>query len=162
LPDGTWVSGSVSVQTDQWLPREAGYTRAFQDSIAFYKPLNGNTETDITIVCRIDLNDSGDEGQGGFIPMWVYVKMIGMTGAASIVNMRQALVEEKEARLARGEVQVPWWKKGGLRLDKLLREQLPQRTDIIPWRNPCRRNMTTTDGHDCSKQESKKRFPWSR
>jgi hypothetical protein len=124
LPDGTWVSGSVSVQTDQWLPREAGYTRAFQDSIAFYKPLNGNTETDITIVCRIDLNDSGDEGQGGFIPMWVYVKMIGMTGAASIVNMRQALVEEKEARLARGEVQVPWWKKGGLRLDKILREQL--------------------------------------
>jgi hypothetical protein len=58
LTDGTWVSGSVSVQTDQWLPREAGYTRAFQDSIAFYKPLNGNTETDITIVCRIDLNDS--------------------------------------------------------------------------------------------------------
>lgn len=37
LSDGTWVSGTVSVHTDS-LPRQPGYTRAFQDSIAFYKP----------------------------------------------------------------------------------------------------------------------------
>jgi len=42
--DGSWVSGTVSVHTAQ-LPRQYGYTRAFQDSIAFYKPVQNNTET---------------------------------------------------------------------------------------------------------------------
>jgi len=42
--DGSWVSGTVSVRTPQ-LPRQNGYTRAFQDSIAFYKPVKNNTET---------------------------------------------------------------------------------------------------------------------
>lgn len=42
--DGSWVSGTVSVRTAQ-LPRQKGYTRAFQDSIAFYKPVKNNTET---------------------------------------------------------------------------------------------------------------------
>jgi hypothetical protein len=44
-PDGTWVSGTVSVICDHLLPREKGYTRAFQDSIAFYKPVAGNSKT---------------------------------------------------------------------------------------------------------------------
>jgi len=42
--DGSWVSGTVSVRTAQ-LPRMEGYTRAFQDSIAFYKPVANNSET---------------------------------------------------------------------------------------------------------------------
>ena len=89
LVDGTWVSGTVSIHT-QTLPRQQGYTRAFQDSIAFYKPTAQN-HTDLTIVCRIDLNDSG--GDGGWIPMWFYRKTIGITGAQSVLRMRDALVE---------------------------------------------------------------------
>ena len=89
LEDGTWVSGTVSVQTNQ-LPRQPGYTRAFQDSVAFYKPTDRN-HTALTIVCRIDLNDSG--GDGGWIPMWFYIKTIGYTGAQSVLRMRNALVE---------------------------------------------------------------------
>lgn len=95
LPDGTWVSGTVSVQSDL-LPRQPGYIRAFQDSIAFYKPVDGNTKTELTIMCRIDLNDSGEDGTGGFIPMWLYVKTIGKTGTQSVIRMRNALIEEKE------------------------------------------------------------------
>ena len=88
LEDGTWVSGTVSVHTDS-LPRQPGYTRAFQDSVAFYKPTDQN-HTDLTIVCRIDLNDSSG---GGWIPMWLYVKTIGYTGAESVLRMRNALVQ---------------------------------------------------------------------
>jgi len=102
LEDGSLVSGSVSVQTDL-VPRHSDYTRAFQDSIAFYKPLKGNTETSLTIVCRIDLNDSDEDGRGGFFPMWLYVKTIGITGAKSVISMRNALIQEKEERKARGE-----------------------------------------------------------
>lgn len=63
--DGTMVSGSVTIQSAD-IPRMRGYVRAFQDSIAFYKPLS-EEETEITIVCRIDLNDR--DGSGGHIPM---------------------------------------------------------------------------------------------
>jgi len=94
LKDGTWVSGSVSVVTPK-IPRVAGYTRAYQDSIAFYKPLSKD-ETEVTIVCRIDLNDSAADGSGGSIPMWLYVKTIGATGARSVISMRRALSEEEE------------------------------------------------------------------
>eukprot|EP00538_Stauroneis_constricta_P006738 CAMPEP_0119562044 /NCGR_PEP_ID=MMETSP1352-20130426/19348_1 /TAXON_ID=265584 /ORGANISM="Stauroneis constricta, Strain CCMP1120" /LENGTH=417 /DNA_ID=CAMNT_0007610383 /DNA_START=81 /DNA_END=1334 /DNA_ORIENTATION=+ len=100
LSDGTWVSGTVSVQTPV-IPRKDGYTRAFQDSIAFYKPLNGNRETLLTIVCRIDLNDSTAGGSGGLIPMWLYVKTIGATGVRSVLNMRQALIDDAEERRRR-------------------------------------------------------------
>jgi hypothetical protein len=96
LSDGTWVSGSVSVETPQ-LPRQTGYTRAFQDSIAFYKPLDGNTSTHVTIVCRIDLNDSTSDGAGGWIPMWVYVKTIGGTGVRSVTSMRDEITKEHDA-----------------------------------------------------------------
>jgi hypothetical protein len=51
--------------------------------------------SDLTIVCRIDLNDSGEDGAGGFIPMWLYVKTIGHTAAASVNSMRQALIKEQ-------------------------------------------------------------------
>lgn len=124
LEDGTWVSGTVSVEIDEEdsptsdqnkkhhrkktstvralpsLRRNKSYTRAFQDSIAFYKPMRKTSVDDegrtrLTIVCRIDLNDSNEEyGSGGCIPMWLYVKTIGMTGARSVLNMRRCLLEE--------------------------------------------------------------------
>merc|ERR1712151_1296318 len=74
LLDGTLISGTVSVITSE-ISRQRGYTRAFQDSIAFYRPFpEDNNRTHLTIVCRIDLNDSSDDGTGGFMPMWLYVK----------------------------------------------------------------------------------------
>lgn len=94
LSDGTWVSGSVSIQTPQ-IPRQSGYIRAFQDSIAFYKPLDGNTKTVLTIICRIDLNDSSPDGEGGWIPMWLYVKTVGATGLRSVTIMRDIIMKEK-------------------------------------------------------------------
>lgn len=94
LPDGTRISGTVAVKSDL-LPRQSGYVRAFQDSIAFYKPIEGNTKTELTIMCRIDLNDSSKDGTGGFVPMWMYVRTIGKSGALSIIRMRNALQEEK-------------------------------------------------------------------
>ncbi|KAG7371236.1 START domain containing protein [Nitzschia inconspicua] len=99
LEDGTWVSGTVSVHSPSKIPRNKGYTRAFQDSIAFYKPLfenDCNTRTKLTIVCRIDLNDSNKDGAGGWIPMWLYVKTIGATGVRSVMNMRKALLENRK------------------------------------------------------------------
>ena len=96
LRDGTWVSGTVSVETPQ-IPRQHGYTRAFQDSIAFYKPFHderdGTESTHVTIICRIDLNDSSSDGSGGWMPMWLYVKTIGATGVQSVTSMRQAVLE---------------------------------------------------------------------
>jgi hypothetical protein len=93
--DGAWVSGTVSVVTEQ-LPRKKGYTRAFQDSIAFYEPLKaddktGRPRTKLTIVFRIDLNDSTEGGSGGFVPMWMYVKTVGTTGMLSVQNMKKQL-----------------------------------------------------------------------
>lgn len=113
LEDGTWVSGTVSVQINEstrdapcLLLRNKSYTRAFQDSIAFYKPVSSSeTETEVdvhcgrtklTILCRIDLNDSS--GSGGCIPMWLYVKTIGITGVRSVLNMRQCLLEAQDQR----------------------------------------------------------------
>jgi hypothetical protein len=132
LDDGTWVSGTVSVEfnetksksdnegddenendtttTTTSLPyRNKSYTRAFQDSIAFYKPIPPSAgatsssslsgeRTKLTIICRIDLNDSSStsDGGGGCIPMWLYVKTIGITGARSVLNMRRALLEEED------------------------------------------------------------------
>jgi hypothetical protein len=135
LDDGTWVSGTVSVEfnetktdsdndngnegddenendrtttTTTSLPyRNKSYTRAFQDSIAFYKPIPPHASssssslseerTKLTIICRIDLNDSSSSTSdgGGCIPMWLYVKTIGITGARSVLNMRRALLEEE-------------------------------------------------------------------
>ena len=118
LADGTWVSGTVSVQVPEdntettskdsnkslpSLKRNKSYTRAFQDSIAFYKPLppkpgREQGRTRVTIVCRIDLNDSN--GSGGCVPMWLYVKTIGMTGARSVLSMRNVLLEEEKLNAA--------------------------------------------------------------
>ena len=93
--DGTWVSGTVSVTTDR-IPRERGYVRAYQDSIAFYEALDSDEETGkprmkLTIVFRLDLNDSRDGGDGGYVPMWIYVKTVGATGMASVQNMKRQL-----------------------------------------------------------------------
>jgi len=93
--DGAWVSGTVSVVTDQ-IPRMNGYVRAYQDSIAFYESLENTKDTNqpqmkLTIVFRIDLNDTRDGGDGGFVPMWAYVKTVGTTGMASVQNMKRQL-----------------------------------------------------------------------
>ena len=110
LDDGTMISGTVSIHLPSLIPKNPmeGYTRAYQDSIAFYKPLQNNTQTQITIICRIDLNDNliiedddtGDDtsGGGGSIPMWLYVKTIGVTGNKSVRTMRDVLVEAKHER----------------------------------------------------------------
>ena len=108
LQDGTMISGTVSIHLPSLIPKNPseGYTRAYQDSIAFYKPLNDNTQTQITIICRIDLNDnlileddeSNGDGGGGLIPMWLYVKTIGVTGNKSVRTMRDVLVEAKHER----------------------------------------------------------------
>ena len=92
--DGTLVSGTVSVIAPQLAPRQTGYTRAFQDSIAFYEPIDSGEKTQLTIICRIDLNDSAPDGEGGFMPMWLYVKTIGATGARSVLSMRNYLERE--------------------------------------------------------------------
>lgn len=99
LEDGTWVSGTVSVETPK-IPRQKSYVRAFQDSIAFYKAISAN-KTNITIVCRIDLNDSAPEdgSGGGWIPMYVYVKTVGISGARSVLNMRKVLIEAQKEKL---------------------------------------------------------------
>lgn len=93
--DGAWVSGTVSVVTDR-IPREKGYVRAYQDSIAFYESLPDDPETGrprmkLTIAFRLDLNDSRDGGDGGYVPMWIYVKTVGATGMASVQNMKRQL-----------------------------------------------------------------------
>jgi hypothetical protein len=97
LEDGTWVSGSVSVETPL-VPRDKRYTRAFQDSLAFYKPIDNNKRCALTIMCRIDLNDSSEDGAGGFIPMWMYVKTIGRTGVMSVLKMKDAIVQDLKER----------------------------------------------------------------
>lgn len=94
--DGVWVSGTVSVVTDQ-IPREKGYVRGYQDSIAFYEAIdNDNNKTGkprmkLTIVFRLDMNDSRSGGNGGFVPMWIYIKTVGATGMASVQNMKRQL-----------------------------------------------------------------------
>ena len=108
--DGAWVSGTVSVVTDQ-IPRKKGYTRAFQDSIAFYEPVtddSGNPATKLTIVFRIDLNDSSDGGNGGFVPMWMYVKTVGSTGMLSVQNMKKQLILMTAEKQADATCELNW------------------------------------------------------
>ncbi|KAL7549468.1 hypothetical protein ACHAWF_012739, partial [Thalassiosira exigua] len=112
--DGARVSGTVSVLTDR-IPRERGYVRAYQDSVAFYEALeddvgDGDEEGEIargggtsprmklTIVFRLDLNDSREGGEGGYVPMWIYVKTVGATGMASVQNMKSKLLEMRKER----------------------------------------------------------------
>lgn len=84
--------------TDQ-IPRKKGYVRAYQDSIAFYESMSNNNresggppQMKLTIVFRIDLNDTRSGGEGGFVPMWIYVKTVGATGMASVQNMKKELM----------------------------------------------------------------------
>ena len=100
--DGPWVSGTVSVVTEQ-IPRERGYVRAYQDSIAFYEAAEddgrgGGAQMKLTIVFRLDLNDSWSGGHGGYVPMWIYVKTVGATGMASVQNMKRELRSQAEGR----------------------------------------------------------------
>lgn len=101
--NGIWTSGTVSVVTDK-LPRQVGYTRAYQDSVAFYEAVEpdgatGNPRTRLTIVTRIDLNDNSEEGEGGGVPMWLYVKTVGTSGTLALRNMRHEVRTLMEARL---------------------------------------------------------------
>ncbi|KAL3810670.1 hypothetical protein ACHAXA_003274 [Cyclostephanos tholiformis] len=100
--DGKWVSGTVSVVTDA-IPRMGGYVRAYQDSVAFYEaldddPMTGLPRMKLTIVFRIDLNDSSDGGDGGYVPMFLYVKTVGSTGMASVQTMKRLIAESNRGR----------------------------------------------------------------
>ena len=116
-----WISGTLSVITPTLFPTYPGYTRAFQDSIAFYEPYYNNNnnnnnnnnqqttnqqqqQTSLNIVCRIDLNDNTKNGQGGAIPMWIYVKTIGNTGVLSIQNMRKQLLLQSNKIIKKQEI----------------------------------------------------------
>jgi len=92
--DGMWVAGTVSIRTPRY-PRVPGYTRAYQDSISFYEPLDGGKRTKLTAVCRLDLNDSSADGEGGLIPMWLYLRTIGNTGALVMQGMRREVEKIK-------------------------------------------------------------------
>ena len=103
--DGALVSGTISVITEK-LPKQVGYTRAYQDSVAFYEnidadPITGNPRALLTIVTRIDLNDNSYEGEGGGIPMWLYVKTVGSTGVLALRKMRNEVSTIFEERLFR-------------------------------------------------------------
>mmetsp|Transcript_5136 Transcript_5136/g.7455 ORF Transcript_5136/g.7455 Transcript_5136/m.7455 type:complete len:453 (-) Transcript_5136:269-1627(-) len=88
---GERVSGTMSIVTNS-LPRVSGFTRGFQDSIAFYEEWGEDkTEMRLTIVLRIDLNDSGEGGEGGFVPMWLYIKTVGSTGVLSMENLKREI-----------------------------------------------------------------------
>jgi hypothetical protein len=96
---GAWVSGTVSVVTDA-IPRAGGYVRAYQDSVAFYEAMDDDVSTGsprmrLTIVFRIDLNDSTHGGGGGYVPMFVYVRTVGVTGMASVQNMKRLIAERR-------------------------------------------------------------------
>ena len=105
--DGVLVSGTVSAVTSKY-PRVQGYVRAYQDSIGFYEPhaddpTTGESRTSVTIVCRIDLNDSGEGGEGGHVPMWLYTQTIGLSGSSSLAKMRKQMRLEMEERQALAE-----------------------------------------------------------
>lgn len=61
-----------------------------------FSTLLDSINRDLTIVCRIDLNDSGADGEGGSVPMWIYVKTIGHTAVASMSSMRRALMADHD------------------------------------------------------------------
>lgn len=108
--DGMMISGTISVVTDK-LPRMKGYTRAFQNYVAFYEPQHTNVgkednedakdepTTKVTVMGRIDLNDSEDGGSGGSIPMWLYVKTVGRTGVYFCRSMRKQLERLKQENI---------------------------------------------------------------
>ena len=54
-------------------------------------------------MCRIDLNDSGEGGEGGFVPMWIYTQTIGLSGSASLAKMRKQMRLEMEERQTAAE-----------------------------------------------------------
>lgn len=100
--DGAWVSGTVSVVTDE-IPRRRGYVRAYQDSIAFYEGMDddavtGRPRMKLTIVFRLDLNDSREGGEGGYIPMAIYKLTVGRTGMLSVQNMKRQLNLQMDER----------------------------------------------------------------
>lgn len=51
----------------------------------------------MTILYRLDLNDSGEGGSGGAIPMWFYVRNIGRIAAMAVERMRHAMIIEQQS-----------------------------------------------------------------
>lgn len=49
----------------------------------------------MTILYRLDLNDSGKGGSGGAIPMWFYVRNIGRIAAMAVERMRKAMIQDE-------------------------------------------------------------------
>lgn len=95
LNDGVLVSGSISVIAPEQIPRYEGFTRAYQDMVCFFKPmgstLEGEEQTELTIVLRTDLNDSTDGGSGGNVPMWVVAKTLGVAGSKAMQGLRKVV-----------------------------------------------------------------------
>mmetsp|Transcript_8318 Transcript_8318/g.12810 ORF Transcript_8318/g.12810 Transcript_8318/m.12810 type:complete len:271 (+) Transcript_8318:58-870(+) len=89
--DGMLVSGTLSVVSPDHIPRQSGFTRAYQDMVCFYKPL-GRDQMELTIILKTDLNDSvEDEGTGGYFPMGIVVKTLGYTGPEAMRSLRKVL-----------------------------------------------------------------------
>ena len=65
----------------------------------------GEPRSFLTIVCRIDLNDSADGGVGGAVPMSFYTSTIGMTGLISMNSMRSELRKRLDVKLQQQQQQ---------------------------------------------------------
>lgn len=94
--DGMLVIGTISVDIPDHIPRQEGFTRAYQDMVCFYKPLDksndGQDNMELTIILRTDLNDSAeDEGTGGYFPMTIVLKTLGITGPEAMRGLRRVL-----------------------------------------------------------------------
>mmetsp|Transcript_4995 Transcript_4995/g.8204 ORF Transcript_4995/g.8204 Transcript_4995/m.8204 type:complete len:277 (-) Transcript_4995:49-879(-) len=96
--DGVLVSGSISVIAPEHIPRYQGFTRAFQDMVCFYKAVDSNAEghdqTELTIILRTDLNDSTDGGSGGYVPMWLVAKTLGIAGSKAMHGLRNVVKKQ--------------------------------------------------------------------
>ena len=65
----------------------------------------GEPRSFLTIVCRIDLNDSADGGVGGAVPMSFYTSTIGMTCLISMNPMRSELRKRLDVKLQQQQQQ---------------------------------------------------------
>ncbi len=93
--DQVRISGTVSVSSPR-MSKERGYVRAYQDSMSYYESMDNDADTGrprmrLTMVFRLDLNDSTEGGDGANVPMWVYVKTAGTSAMASVQNMKRLL-----------------------------------------------------------------------
>ena len=92
--DGVYVSAVLSLRSARLLPRQAGYTRAFQDLVCFFRPL-ANDRTELTIILRTDLNDStNSNGTNGRMPMGLVMKTFGTFGCQALDGLERVVRQE--------------------------------------------------------------------